>query len=181
MKQLQLVILICVLHIMGTYRVYGQTLRDTSLVKLYVEARKDSIFSIISKIDTLKSEMVGYESANNSRINFDIEYMGLNYIYILDIILLNDTNYITKFKKEIDIGYDDDIYGVKYQHYAHCILRKYNPRNPTKYMQLSLGDLREIKEFLLDWWKNNSQLPFEVLQDKWTKEKYLEKMGYRWF
>ena len=157
-------------------------LYDSARIKVLVHAQKDSISSIIKKIDRKQWAQVGYINQYSSFIDFDMSFnhTGLNYLYLLEVILT------TRCKKI----YTDDTIAIntsatlRYQYYPFCVLVK-GIKKPSSNInsadtKLKFSDLIRIKHYLTQWWDKNKHSCFREIEDMWAGEKPLNRLGYSW-
>ena len=154
---------------LSLFSLTGQTqniLYDTNAVSNIIKGGKDSIPSIISKIDLKIKGNVGFNNTMSSMFNPGINYnfIGINYVYILNLML--DTGFLNVPR---NIGPDMR----KYQNYnSYCVLVEGSGQFVT------YNDLVKIKKGITDWWNKNQYLSLELLQKKWREDNVLRNMGY---
>ena len=152
------------------------------VIKVIHSYGKDIIPYLISQIDrgTMASpNFVNPYESNLQRIDLIGGPLGINYAYMIELILAKDSikdNYTYKG------GYSGWYEKVKpYKVYDHCtIIEKKYQYNPAV-TPLSVDDMKTIKDIYNKWWESNKKENLDALRKKWREEgSPLQKSPFTW-
>lgn len=128
--------------------------------------RKDldsATFFLIETIDLNSKSFIGFQDTYSSFIAPNPNYIGINSIYFLELILLDSINI------------NDDI--TKIRIFDKCVLVK----KKMSYLPLSIENMKYLKSIYLNWYMETIKLSMKEKRKIW-KLKYQVKIlsKYKW-
>ena len=170
-------------------KIDGDTVRQGYLTCLFPPKVMDAIFEkgekiiplLINSID-IDDEMgrCGYINPYYSDISGWVLSgpVGINYAYMIELILSKDSIEHTIGVDPIDSGWEKVM--RPYLLYKQCVIvKKDNLGNPI-IGKLKVEDMRTIKKLYFDWWEENKHSGIKEMRKQWRKKHIFENQRYMW-
>lgn len=174
---------------LGRRRIDGiDTIREGYLVQPFPPKVVDAIFErgkniipyLIQCIDIDdETGLCGYHNPYYSTLPTIINApVGINYAYMIELIMSKDT--IEHVNKEIISDGTWNEVMSPYLLYRHCIIVKKDIYDKTIMEELTIDDMKKIKNIYMDWWEKNKNLGFQEMRKEWRKKHIFRGQPYMW-